>query len=172
MYIKINGKTKKYNEILVACTTQHGYPAIKFVGDPIPETDKGFKLYEDDGTLIQDLSEYVYEYKANIYSAQQDIIEEPSGNPDPVPESAFSRLSRQVSRLGSQVAAITPTVLKQEAYIGDTECVFAGAPDGLITSAVVSDGIGIPHEIIREDGGIRVIFEALENVAEVTISIS
>ena len=172
MYVKINGKTKKYNEILVTCTTQHGYPAIKFVGDPIPDTDKGFKLYEDDGTLIRDLSEYVYEYKANIYSAQEDIIEEPSGNPDPVPESAFDRLSRQVSRLGSQVAAITPTVLKQDAYIGDTECVFTGVPDGLITSAVVADGAYVPHEILREDGSIRVIFEALENVAEVTISIS
>lgn len=172
MYVKINGKTKKYNETLRACTTQHGYQAIKFIGDPIPETDKGFKLYEDDGTLIRDLSEYVYEYKPNVYSTEQDIIEEPSGSPDPVPESAFDRLSRQVSRLGSQVAAITPIVLKQEAYIGDTECVFAGAPDGLITSAVVSDGISIPHEIIREDGDIRVYFEALENVAEVTISIS
>ena len=169
MYVKINGKTKKYNEILVTCTTQHGYPAIKFVGDPIPETDKGFKLYEDDGTLIQDLSEYVYEYKANIYSAQQDIIEEPSGNPDPVPESAFDRLSKQVSRLGSRVSQITPFKESKTAYYGEKEKRFYGVPSGVVT--VFFDKYDGEYTVSRIEDVLTVGFPALENETNVTIMV-
>ena len=51
MYLKINGEDTKYYVSLMPCTTQHGKSALKIIGE-FPETNKGFKYFNDDDEEI------------------------------------------------------------------------------------------------------------------------
>lgn len=101
-YVKIIGDDKKYMEDISPFTTQHGHAAVRFIGDPIPETDKGFVLYADDDTVITDLSAYKYIYRDNEYSVEKDIIVPPGPNNEPLPPTQFDNLSKRVSQVNSK----------------------------------------------------------------------
>lgn len=170
MYIKIIGSDTKYNEVLEPFTTQHGYEAVRFVGDEIPETDKGFMLYNDDDTEMGDLSRYKYIYKPNEYSVEHDEIVYPSGNETPLPPNP---LDVKLSNMNRRISSITPYEQSKVVGIQDTECIFTGVPkDGTILANVKKQtGEYIPCTIERADSRVKVLFDTLDTVATVTIHI-
>lgn len=167
-YLKIKGDDTKYYVSISPFTSQHGYKAVRFVGDKVPTTDLGFEYYADDDTLISDLSDYTYEYRQNEYTVQEDIIELPTGTNAPLQPSAIDKVNARVSKLNTQVNEITPYTETKQAYVDDTEIEF-DFREGNIT-AFVADG-QIPCNVLVEDKKIKVSFEALEEPAKVTISI-
>lgn len=170
MYIKINGKTKHYAVTVEPFTTQHGKKAIRFVGGNVPDTDKGFKYYNDDGTEVLDLSAYVYLYRANEYTMEEDAIVLPSGNTKPLPPNPIDvRFSNVYARINS----ITPYEQSKTVGIQDTECIFTGVPkNGTILANVKKQtGEYIPCTIERADSRVKVLFDTLNTVATVTIQI-
>ena len=170
MYIKIIGEEEKYNVTLQPFTTQHGYRAVKFVGDEIPETNKGFKAYNNDDEEIGDLSDFVYLYKPNQYSVGEDIIESPSGNDKPIPPNP---LDVRLSRMSAQINSITPYTASELVGIQDTECIFHNVvKDGSLTANLkTNSGLFLPCAVARVDTDVRVTFEELTEVGTVTISI-
>lgn len=88
-----------------------------------------------------------------------------------VPPSAIDRLNSRINSTNARVSQITPYISEKTAYIGDTEVEFPKAKDGIITVTVIDeDGQQIPCEMqIAEN--IKVVFEPLEKVATVSISI-
>lgn len=77
-----------------------------------------------------------------------------------------STVLESIDRLGKQTEAITPKTYTKTAYIDDTECIFAGVPNGNMTVYCK-----VPHTIERDGDRVVVKFEPLEEVTEVTISI-
>lgn len=71
-----------------------------------------------------------------------------------------------VNGVRKSVSDITPYTETKTAYIDDTEVVFENVPSGNLT--VYFDG---DYTIEREDNRITIMFEPLEEVKEVTISI-
>ena len=167
-YLKIKGDDTKYYVSISPFTSQHGYKAVRFVGDKVPTTNAGFEYYADDDALISDLSDYTYEYRQNEYTVQEDIIELPTGTNAPLQPSAIDKVNARVSKLNTQVNTITPYTETKQAYVDDTEIEF-DFREGNIT-AFVADG-QIPCSVLVEDKKIKVSFEALEEPAKVTISI-
>ena len=110
MYVKIIGSSRRYNETFEPFTTQHGHEAVRFVGDEIPETDKGFKVYDDNDEELYDLSRYKYIYRQNEYSVEQDEIEQPVGNNNSTASSVsvYEGLNRRIDYMASQLENITP----------------------------------------------------------------
>lgn len=170
MYVKIIREDTHYNVLLEPFTTQHGKNAVRFTGDEIPTTNKGFMLYDDNDTEIGDLSRYKYEYRQNEYSDEQDVIEQPSGNNEPLPPSPIDVRMRNMS---AQISAIAPYIESKEAGIQDKECIFFGSyKNGLLTANVVtSRGEQIPCKTEKSGDDIIVKFAELEDTATVTISI-
>lgn len=169
-YIKINGKQKHYHAKVQPFTTQHGYKGIRFVGDEIPTTDKGFKKYDDNGKVIADFSQYTCPYSPNCFSVEQDTIENPSGNFDPIGPSAFDNLSRRVSQLGAQVAQITPYEDKITAYYGEIEKTFYNVPQGNI--AVYFDNYNGDYATQRLSDRVVITFaERLTDTTNITIMV-
>lgn len=174
MYVKIIGNDEHYNETLESFTTQHGYPAVRFVGDEIPETDKGFEVYNDNDEELYDLSKYKYIYRQNEYSVEHDEIEQPVGNNDSIPSSSssvYDGLNARIDYIASQVADITPYTETRQVYIDDTEVVFTKAKEGSISAWLTVDGIQTPCEYEVTGNTIRVYFEPLEMIGTVTIQI-
>ena len=170
MYLKINGSEDHYSVDISSFTTQHGHDAVRFIGDEIPETDKGFKLYNDDDTVMVDLSRFKYIYKPNEYSVVQDIIDEPSGNNEPLPPSAFDRLNSKVNRLSSQVSELTPYTDTKTAYYGEKEKTFYGVPEG--NTSVFFTNYNGDYTVNRIADRLTVSFgTALEQATDITISI-
>lgn len=170
MYLKINGSEDHYSVDISSFTTQHGHDAVRFIGDEIPETDKGFKLYNDDDTVMVDLSRFKYIYKPNEYSVEKDIIDEPSGNYEPLPPSAWDRLNSKVNRLSSQVTEITPYTDTKTAYYGETEKTFYGVPQG--NTSVFFTNYNGGYTVSRVSDRLTVAFgTALEASTDITISI-
>ena len=171
-YVIINGDTKRYTEDLASFTTQHGFEAVRFTGDPIPETDTdGFKFYNDDDELVVDLSGYKYLYRQNEYSAEKDIIVPPGPNNEPLPPSSFDRLSSRVSQVSNQVNAITPYEETKKAYYGEIEKVFYGVPMGN-TSIFFTNYTG-EYTISRVNDRLVVTFaERLTDATDVTIMVN
>ena len=172
-YIMINGDDTHYNVSIVPFTTQHGFSAIRFIGEDIPETDKGFKLYNDNDEEISDFSDYTNIYRKNEYSVEYDEIVYPKGSDQPLNPSPYDNFSRRISQINSQVNAITPYTDSKNAYIDDTECVFENVyKDGALTVNVVDrNGVSIDYQVAKEDNNIIVTFEPLEEVATVSIVI-
>lgn len=167
-YLVIKGEETHYNVTLQPLVTQHGYRAFRFIGDPIPVTDKGFLFYSDAGALISDLSEFTHYYAPNEYSMEEDTMVMPKGSDAPIGPSPLDNLNTKVNRLSNQVNEITPYTETKQAYVDDTEVEF-DFREGNIT-AFVADG-RIPCNVSIEDKKIKVSFEALEEPAKVTISI-
>lgn len=184
-YIKINGDETHYHATITPFTTQHGFRAIRFKGDDIPETDMGFVVYEDNGVILSNLSDYKYLYRPNEYSIEKDEIEYPVGSneeltPLPNPFVSVAQMITQVNEHANEVDAhaqemveeITPYTETKTAYIDDTEITFETDVTGVISIlAVDRNGITIPTTFEREGNKIIVSFEPLQQVTNVTISI-
>lgn len=170
MYLKINGEDIKYNVSIQPFTTTHGYSAIRFVGEDVPETDKGFKYFTDDDKLFSDFSEYTHMYRDNEYSVEYD---EPfsgdGGEPTPIPPSAVDRLNVRVSQLNSKVNQITPYTETKTAYYGEKEKTFYNVPNGNVT-VFFSNYTG-DYSVSRVSDNMTVAFNALAEQTDITINI-
>lgn len=167
MYIKIIGEEEKYNVTLQPFTTQHGYRAVKFVGEEIPETNKGFKAYNNDDEEIGDLSDFVYLYKPNQYSVGEDIIESPSGNDKPIPPNP---LDVRLSRMSAQINSITPFTETKRAYYGEIEKVFYNVPEGNTT--IFFDNYSGDYDVKRIENRLTVSFpERLTDATDITVMV-
>ena len=171
MYVKINGDDTKYFVSLTTFTTQHGFDAVRFIGDEIPNEDNdGFKMYNDDDTIMSDLSAYKYAYRQNEFSVEKDIIVPPKGSDAPLPPSSYDILSRRVSKINSQVVAITPYEKTQKAYYNEIEKAFYGVPQGNVS--VFFDNYEGEYSIERNEGRVVVKFpERLNTITNVTIMV-
>ena len=164
MYLKINGEETRYNVTLNPFTSQHGYRAVRFIGDEVPSTYKGFGYYDDEDKLKVDLSDYKYEYHQNEYTVEEEHEELPSGTSTPQSPSALDRLSARVSQLSSEM----PVSVSKTAYIGDESVSFDLPKDG----AVSVDTQGVPYFYKKGGNGIHIFFESpIEQVTEVTVTI-
>ena len=170
-YIKINGEDTKYYVSIMPFTTQHGYNAIKFIGDNIPKTDKGFILYDDDDNIVSDFSEYTHLYRNNEYSIEQDNIEYPQWSDKPVEPSAINKLNKRVSALNNQVNSITPYTETKTVYIGEKECIFDKVVNGNISAYLEIGGEQMPCDITVGEKYITVSFDEAIDLGSVTISI-
>ena len=120
-YLKIIGEDTKYYVTLNPFTSQHGHKAIRFIGEKVPETDKGFEYYNDNNILITDLSEYRYQYRPNEYTIEQDIIELPKGSYEPLPPSAIDRLSSRINKVSNRVSQTEYKENNLEQSVADLE---------------------------------------------------
>ena len=173
MYVKINDSDEKYYDIQITFfTTDKGNSGIILVGD-IPHTDKGFKVYEDDDELINDLSSYIYQYGIweNEYTNVEEIVDYGQDVDDPLPPSAYDRLSKRINTLNNQVNSITPYTETKTVYIGDKECVFDKVVNGNISAYLEIGGEQMPCDITVGEKYITVTFEEAEDLGLVTISI-
>lgn len=173
MYVKINDSDEKYYDIQITFfTTDKGNSGIILVGD-IPHTDKGFKVYEDDDELINDLSSYIYQYGIweNEYTNVEEIVDYGRDVDDPLPPSAYDRLSKRINTLNNQVNSITPHTETKTVYIGDKECVFDKVVNGNISAYLEIGGEQMPCDITVGEKYITVTFEEAEDLGLVTISI-
>ena len=172
MYIKINGSDEQYDAYITTFKTQHSNDAIKIIGD-VPQTDKGFKLYDDNGKLVNDLSDYIYPYgeDGNKYSNVEDIIINGESTFEPIPPSAYDRLSSRVSVLNGQVNALTPYTETKTVYVGETECVFDKVINGNISAYLEIGGEQMPCDITVGEKYITVSFDEAIDLGSVTISI-
>lgn len=168
-YIKINGDDTKYYVSLMPFTTQHGIDAIRFRNENIPETDKGFKVYDDNDNIISDLSDYIYPYRPNEFSVEEDVIDTPVWTNDPVP-SATDGLSARVSQLSAQVQKITPYEETKTAYYGESEKNFYNVPQGNVT--IFFDKYEGEYDVNRVGTRLTVIFpKKLTEATNVTLMV-
>ena len=168
MFVRINGEETRYKESLQTFTTQHGHEAIRFVGDPIPETNKGFKAYDSTDREVADLSKYTYPYGPNEYTTVADELEpvEP-GTSKPLPESP---LDVRLDQMNRRISAITPYEQTKTAYFGEVEKVFYGVPQGNTT--VFFDKYEGAYEISRIEDRLTVSFpERLQDMTNITIMV-
>ena len=171
-YIKINGDDTKYYVSIIPFTTQHGYDAIRFKGENIPQTDKGFKLYDEFDVVISDFSDYKYFYRDNEYSVENDEIVLPKGSNAPLEPSAIDKLNSKVNQISSQVNVITPYIENKTAYIDDTYVTFDIVKDGNISIFMVdNEGQNVPFTFEQINGQVKVLFEKRNSLATVTIQI-
>ena len=135
LYLKIIGEDTHYNlNSFTPFTTQHGYKAVRFDGDEIPTTNKGFKIYNDNDDEISDLSKYKYEYRQNEYSEQEDIFDLPLGSDEPLPLNSLDMLNKKINAvnrsLNNKITKITPYEVTKTAYYSEKEKVFYDVPNG------------------------------------------
>lgn len=92
-------------------------------------------------------------------------------NNNPLEPSAIDRLNSRINAISSNVASITPYTESKTAYIGDTEVRFSKVKDGMITANCITEsGLSVPITLeVTED--IKVLFDELNEVATVSISI-
>lgn len=170
-YIKINGDNVHYNVSISPFTTQHGYDAIRFIGEDIPETDKGFKLYNDDDEIISDFSDYKYLYRPNEYSTEYDEIVYPKGSDTPLPPSAIDKVNSRISRVDSKVNAITPYEETKKAFYGEIEKVFYNVPEGNTT--IFFDNYDGEYKVNRIENRLTVTFaDRLKDMTNVTVVVN
>ena len=172
MYIKINNSDEQYDAYITTFTTQHGNDAIGIVGE-MPITDKGFKLYDDNGKLVNDLSDYIYLYGDNgkAYTKVEETIESGECTFDPLPPSSYDILSRRISSVNNQVNALTPYTETKTVYVGETECVFDKVVNGNISAYLEIGGEQMPCNITVGEKYITVTFDEAIDLGSVTISI-
>lgn len=170
-YIKINGDNTHYIVSIMPFTTQHGYNAIRFIGEDIPETDKGFKLYDDNDEVISDYSDYTNIYRKNEYSVEHDEIVYPKGSDQPLNPSPYDNLSRRISQVNSQVNAITPYEETKKAYYNEIEKVFYNIPEGNLT--VYFDNYNGEYSVNRIENRLTITFaERLKDMTNVTVMVN
>lgn len=167
MYIKIIGEDERYNVSLEPFTTQHGYEAVRFVGDEVPATDKGFMAYEDDKELF-DLSRYVFPYGDNEFCVAEDSIEpiEPAEY-KPLPPNP---LDVKLANMNRRISAITPYEQSKTAYYGEIEKVFYGVPNGNVS--VFFDKYDGEYGVSRIEDRLTVSFpDRLTDMTDITIMV-
>ena len=170
MYIKINGSDEHYDAYVSPFETQHGNLAVRVIGE-MPETNKGFKLYNDQDEVFSDFSDYIYLYSPNEYTTVEEEIEEADVSFQPLPPSSYDKLSSRISRVNSQVQEITPYEETKKAYYGEIEKVFYGVPQGN-TTLFFSNYKG-EYDIARAENRLIVKFpERLSNMTDITVMVN
>ena len=170
-YLKIKGDSTRYNVSLSPFTSQHGYRAVRFIGEKIPTTDAGFEYYNDDDVLISDLSEYIYEYRQNEYTVQEDIIELPSGSDAPLQPSAIDKVNARINKLNTQVNNITPFEETKKGYYGEIEKVFYHVPKGNTT--IFFDNYTGEYSVNRVEDRLTLKFpERLTDMTNITVMVN
>lgn len=170
MYIKINGNDTHYNVEIESFTTQHMNKAVRFIGDEIPSTNKGFKMYDDNDEEILDLSAYIYEYKPNEYSIEEEEIQSPIGNNEPLGPSDYDRINKRINDLNNKVNYLTPYEETKKAYYGENEKVFYGVPLGNL-SVFFSNYTG-EYTVQRISDRLVILFpDRLQDMTDITIMV-
>ena len=163
-------KNKYQISSLMPFKTQHGYDAIRFIGDEIPSTNEGFILYNEDDTQIADYSDYTYEYRQNEYSVEEDIIEPGQGSDDPLPPSVFDNINKQISSLNNRVSNVTPYEETKKAYYGEKEKAFYGVPKG--NTSIFFDTYSGEYSTNRVADRLTVVFpERLKDMTNITVMV-
>lgn len=174
-YIIPNGDDKRYDVKAQPFTTQHGYSAIEFIGEEVPDSyNNGFKYYDNNDKLLADYSSYIYSYKSNAYAVEQDNIDYPKPANDPIVIATNTRdtLYKQVGELTERVEALTPYTETKTAYIDDTSITFTSDRQGLVLiDAITQSGSSIATINKREGNIITVEFAPLEEVTNITLTI-
>lgn len=172
-YIKIIGEDERYHATIDIFTTQHGNQGIRFIGDEIPDTDKGFQMYDDENKLICDLSHYKYLYgSSNVYSSAPEEIEHPIGNNESIASaSVYDGLSRRINQVAQQIEEVAPYTDSKPVYIDNTEVIFDCDRRGAVNAWLVIDGVQVNCDYEVADGRIRLIFDPLESVGTAHISV-
>lgn len=86
--------------------------------------------------------------------------------------SNLKKTNNEVSYVSSRVADITPYEESKKAYIGDAEATFGKAKEGIVNANCITEsGLSVPTALEVTNSEIKVIFEPLEELATVTISI-
>lgn len=172
LYLKI-GENKYPIDKFGTFITQLGNSAVRIVGD-VPLAENGFLIVDDEDNVIGDMSEFTY-----LYREEDNVKEYTKEAEEIIPTESYyvgdypvSPVQRQISALNRRVNELTPYELSKQAYIGDTSCVFETDITGDITAYVMDvDGNYIQCTITRETGKITVLFDALEQIATVNVSI-
>ena len=176
MYLRINGEDKNYNVTISYFKTQHGKNGVRFTGEEIPETNKGFKYYDDQGNVFADLSDYIYLYKPNQYSTEEDTIEYGTGSDAPLPSSMFDSINSRINNVNNRINEITTYTETITAYYGDKYKNFYNVPEGNI-SIFFTDYNG-KYLVERFSDHVRITFidsedkvKAIEKETDVTIMV-
>lgn len=156
--------------------TQKGHEGIRVFSKEAPLAEDGFKIVDGNGKVISDKSEFKYLYREDenckeYISIPEEPIPTKSSYTGGQPESIYSALSRQISAISSQVNAITPYEETKIAYIGDTEVRFDVVKQGNINAYLTVNGMQVPCEVETYENYILVMFDELEEVGTVTISV-
>ena len=185
-YIKFIGENIKHIANIMPFNTQHGISAVRIISEPLETNENGFILYDDDDKVIRNYKDYKFHYEGNSYSVEKDEIEYPSGSDTPLPINAFTKIENsignlqveignmqgKVSELNDDVEDITPYVETKTAYIDDTSLVFTDVKQGTVSiSAIDRDGISVDVSYERDGDKIMVLFDPLEQVTNITISV-
>lgn len=169
-YIKINGEDTHYNVDVESFTTQHLHKAVRFIGDEIPSTNKGFKMYNDNDEEVLDLSAYIYEYRPNEYSIEEEEVISPEGSNQPLSPSVIDVMNNKINQVNSRVNAITPYEETKRAYYGENEKVFYGVPLGNV-SIFFSNYVG-EYTTQRISDRLVILFpERLQDMTDITIMV-
>lgn len=168
MFIEIDGN--RYPCDIEISKTQLGNQLIRVISDA-PTATNGFKLINGETEI--DKSDFIYLYRGNDhikeYTTEEEEIMYAEGNISGVP---VDPVQKQIAALNRRVNAITPYTMSQQAYIGDTSCVFYTDMTGDISAYVVdNDGNYIQCTITRETGKITILFDELEQIATVNVAI-
>lgn len=163
MYIKINGSEERYEANIIPFKTQHGNRGVE-VRNGMPQTDQGFKVYDDNDVVVSDYSDYIYLYKENAYTTVEEEIEDGECSFAPLPESITDKLNKRVNELTVKVDEITPYTETKTAYYGEVEKVFYDVPDGILT--VNMDGEFTTEKI---EDRVYIRFERLSDTKDITI---
>lgn len=168
MYLKINGSDEKYEANLMPFKTQHGNQGIRVYD--MPETDQGFKVYNDDDTVFSDFSAYIYKYRDNEYTAVEEVLEPASTTYTELPPSPYDILNRKVDGLNNKVTDITPYTDSKKAYYGEVEKVFYGIPQG--ETSIFFDNYSGEYSTSRAEDRLVVKFpERLTDTINITIMV-
>lgn len=175
-YIKPKGERRRFNVTLMPCTTQNGYDAVRFIGEDVPDTyTAGFYYYDDDNSLIADLTAYRKFYMHNMYSVKKDTEIDPKPNNSNVSggtESTYGALITMITDLNNKVADLTPYTESKQVYIRNTSCEFDKVKDGNVVATLTLSKTEIPCEYEIINNKIIVHFEELEEPGIVTITIT
>lgn len=90
----------------------------------------------------------------------------------PIEPSAIDRLNSRINSVSNRVSNITPYEESKTAYLQDSEVSFNKVKDGMVSATCITEsGITVPSTIEYRNNEIVVMFEPLEEVATVSISI-
>lgn len=170
MYLKINDSDIKYQASVVPFRTQHGNVGVNIIGD-VPQTNKGFKLYDEDDNIVSDYSSFIYLYKENAYTEAEEVIEEGECSFEPIiSDHTIDNINKRISNLNDKVSEITPYKQEKMAYYGEKEKTFYNVPKGNVS--VFFDNYSGDYSVNRISDRLTVSFpQALEQQTTVNIMI-
>ena len=174
MYIKFNNSEARFQGHVESFVTQQQNKGIRVVGNNIPLNYSGFKVFNNNGVLISDYSNYTYPYNfINEYtSVEEKPIVSRSGYTTPTPTD-YDILNKRINSIRQDVANNTPYKETKKAYIEDTEVIFNIATSKEVSVFVVdANGNNLPYSVVNNGSTIVVSFEPLEVTADVTISVA